>query len=96
LGSVKAIFNGSEAVPERHVTGISTVSRLTDCQERGGKIDKKVIKSKGLGVPKGDTFFKKGQSRDQKIFMPAYISTRPMAATFLKKIIKKDVKNSCP
>jgi hypothetical protein len=74
-------------VPERHVTGISTVSRLTDCQERGGKIDKKVIKSKGLGVPKGDTFFKKkkGQSRVQKIFMPAYISTRPMAATFLKK-----------
>lgn len=88
MGSVKAIFNGSEAVPERHVTGISTVSRLTDCQERGGKIDKKVIKSKGLGVPKGDTFFKKnkkGQSKVQKIFMPAYISTRPMAATLKKK-----------
>jgi hypothetical protein len=86
-------------VPERHVTGISTVSRLTDCQERGGKIDKKVIKSKGLGVPKGDTFFKKnkkGQSKDQKIFMPAYISTRPHGGNIFEKIIKKDVKNSCP
>jgi hypothetical protein len=88
LGSVKAIFNGSEAVPERHVTGISTVFRLTDCQERGGKIDKKVIKSKGLGVPKGDTFFKKNKKNNREfkkyLWLHRYIRTTPMAATLKK------------